>query len=477
VGLYKSACEENHCPVLKALIDVTPVTPNPSGVGLYVINLVRALQAIAAESAQPGHRVETLFQPGLKNWLMRRPSVPEISCGQQPCHVWDLPVRLSTPLLAGAYHIDPLQEWLVSHLDHRFDEAGIIHGTNYSVCPSRKAKTVMSIYDLTFIRYPEFVDSVVQNYRVQVERCLSWTDLVVTISESSKRDIVKYLGVDAERVWVTPLASQYAAAACPTPHPLNAKLGCVPELGSAREATGLAQASDRLRLGELGGGPTLATQISQKGVSSRPRTDLASTIRYEETHRVLDDLAKSSSYDRQRPYLLFVSTIEPRKNIANLVEAFNQLKSTHAIDHDLLLVGKKGWHYGPIFEAIARSPWRNHIHHLNYLSDRQVQALYSHADVFVYPSFYEGFGLPVLEAMTLGAPVVTSNVSSLPEVGGDAALYADPYDSAELSEQIWRLIDSPSLRENLIVKGRAQAAKFSWRRTAEETLKAYRSLL
>ena len=176
--------------MLKALIDVTPVTRHPSGVGLYVINLVRALEAIATESPQSDHKVETLFQPGLKNWLMRRPAIPDVSCGEARCHVWDLPVRLSTPLLAGAYHSSALQHLLASRMDCHLDQPDILHGTNYSVCPSRKAKTVMNIYDLTFIRYPEFVDDVVKTYKAQVERCLSWTDLVLTISASSKQDIV-----------------------------------------------------------------------------------------------------------------------------------------------------------------------------------------------------------------------------------------------------------------------------------------------
>jgi glycosyltransferase involved in cell wall biosynthesis len=214
----------------------------------------------------------------------------------------------------------------------------------------------------------------------------------------------------------------------------------------------------------------------QRTRPDRRAVGITSAIGYDETGIILDDLAQTSSYDRSRPYLLFVSTIEPRKNIANLVAAFNRLKEQRRIDHDLLLVGKKGWHYEPIFEAIAQSPWREQIHHLDYLGDRQVQALYAKADVFVYPSYYEGFGLPVLEAMTLGAPVVTSNVSSLPEVAGDAALYADPHDPEELADQIWRLIDSPTLRQDLITRGRAQAAQFSWRRTAEDTLMAYQSL-
>ncbi|MGC1247731.1 MAG: glycosyltransferase family 1 protein, partial [Spirulinaceae cyanobacterium] len=183
------------------------------------------------------------------------------------------------------------------------------------------------------------------------------------------------------------------------------------------------------------------------------------------------------NYDLSHPYLLFVSTIEPRKNITTLIAAFNYLKEKHKIDHNLLLVGRKGWRYQPIFQAIANSPWNKHIYHLDYLSDELVALLYKKADVFVYPSHYEGFGLPVLEAMTLGTPVVTSNTSSLPEVAGDAALLVNPNDPIELAESILKVISDRKLRDNLIQKGQKRAKLFSWERTAKETLKAYKSLL
>jgi glycosyltransferase involved in cell wall biosynthesis len=186
---------------------------------------------------------------------------------------------------------------------------------------------------------------------------------------------------------------------------------------------------------------------------------------------------ESIDYDFSQPYLLFVSTIEPRKNIQTLINAFNLLKQTVKLDHHLVLIGRKGWHYQPIFAAIENSPWTHHIHHLNYLSDEDVAFFYSKADVFVYPSHYEGFGLPVLEAMTLGAPVVTSNTSSLPEVAGDAALLIDPNDPMELAEAILKVISGSQFRQDLIHKGKARAKLFSWERTAKETLNAYKSLL
>jgi glycosyltransferase involved in cell wall biosynthesis len=114
---------------------------------------------------------------------------------------------------------------------------------------------------------------------------------------------------------------------------------------------------------------------------------------------------------------------------------------------------------------------------LNYLSDELVALLYSQTDVFVYPSHYEGFGLPVLEAMTLGAPVITSNTSSLPEVAGDAALLVDPDNPTQIADAILKVISDSQLRNELIHKGQERAKLYSWERTAKETLKAYRSLL
>jgi glycosyltransferase involved in cell wall biosynthesis len=160
-----------------------------------------------------------------------------------------------------------------------------------------------------------------------------------------------------------------------------------------------------------------------------------------------------------------------------LIQAFNQLKSQHRIDHQLVLVGQRGWQVEPILAAIAASPWQGHIHHLDYLSDAQVAYAYAHADLLAYPSWYEGFGLPVLEAMTLGCPVVTAHSSSLPEVAGQAAILVDPASPEELAAACWRIISEPTLRQSLITQGYAQAAQFSWRRTAQATLAAYRSLL
>jgi glycosyltransferase involved in cell wall biosynthesis len=191
----------------------------------------------------------------------------------------------------------------------------------------------------------------------------------------------------------------------------------------------------------------------------------------------LDKEVDNINYDFSKPYLLFVSTIEPRKNINAIISAFNFLKQKYKVEHQLVLIGKKGWNYEPIFTAIQNSPCKDEIHHLDYLSNELVALFYSKADVFLYPSHYEGFGLPVLEAMTLGTPVITSNTSSIPEVTGDAAILIDPNDYMQLAEAILQVISDSQLRQNLINKGKIRADLFSWERTAKETLKAYKSII
>lgn len=178
----------------------------------------------------------------------------------------------------------------------------------------------------------------------------------------------------------------------------------------------------------------------------------------------------------QNSYLLFVGTLEPRKNVETLIVAFNELKAKDHIPHQLVLAGQKGWLSEPILRAIEASPYRSDIVQTNYLEEGDLPALMNGADVFVYPSFYEGFGLPVLEAMQCGTPVVTSTVSSLPEVGGDACLYADPHSAEDLTDRIRMVLHSADLRKSMSEKGIEQSKRFSWEKCARETLKVYKIL-
>ncbi len=179
---------------------------------------------------------------------------------------------------------------------------------------------------------------------------------------------------------------------------------------------------------------------------------------------------------RGDPFILSVGMIEPRKNLVRLIEAFEKLKARLGLPHKLVLAGKKGWLSEPIYRRAQESPIASEILFSGFVPDADLPALYSAADLFAFPSLYEGFGLPPLEAMACGTPVVVSDSSSLPEVVGDAALSVQADSTEELSQAMGLPFEDPDLRKRMISAGIRQAKKFSWRTSAEKMLAVYRRL-
>lgn len=171
-------------------------------------------------------------------------------------------------------------------------------------------------------------------------------------------------------------------------------------------------------------------------------------------------------------YVLAVGTLEPRKNLSRLIDACGPLFAEKLTDA-LVLVGGKGWLYEGFFEHLERSPWRERVILPGFVADEDLPAVYSGAAVTVQPSLWEGFGLPVLEAMACGSAVCASNASSLPEVGGDAVRYFDPQDVEGMRATLREVLRSDDLRAEMRERGLARAALFSWRRAAQETLALY----
>ena len=171
-------------------------------------------------------------------------------------------------------------------------------------------------------------------------------------------------------------------------------------------------------------------------------------------------------------YILFVSTIEPRKNLGVLLAAFERLRARGAYDGSLVVVGKIGWKA----EAIVRRLRAPRVVHLDYLAAADLAAVYEQAELFVFPSIYEGFGFPLLEAMAYGVPSIAARSSSLPEIGGDGALYFDPRDGRALESLIERVLADRALRDDLARRGRARAAEFRWERAGEQTLAVVRAV-
>ncbi|MFA5271492.1 MAG: glycosyltransferase family 1 protein [Candidatus Omnitrophota bacterium] len=203
----------------------------------------------------------------------------------------------------------------------------------------------------------------------------------------------------------------------------------------------------------------------------------ASSLFHKVNDQVRINFVKNKYKIPNEPYILSLCTLEPRKNIALLIRAFRSLIETEKIPLNLVLVGGKGWKYDSIFAEISKNKSKNRIFLTGYALDGDLASIYSGAMMFVYPSIFEGFGLPPLEAMQCEIPVITSNASSLPEVVGDAGIMVDPHDQDGLAQSILNLFKDSNLRATLSQRSKKQAAKFNWKNNIDETVDFYKEIL
>ena len=286
--------------------------------------------------------------------------------------------------------------------------ADLLHALGFVSPVAWRGKSVVTVYDLSFLRFPEVYNRANRMYlSTFTPPSLRRADRVITISEDARRDVVELCGVAPERVTSILLAADERFRPAP------------PEAVAAfRRRQGLAER-----------------------------------------------------------FVLYQGTLQPRKNVETLVRAYALLRSQGSDDHQLVLAGPRGWQYEPIFELTQRLGLEDSVRFPGFVPDDDLPLWYSSAAVFAFPSRYEGFGLPLLEAMACGAPVVSSNASSLPEVVGDAGLMVDPSDVEGLCSALRQILEDEPLRQALSVTGRARARTFSWRRVAAETVQVYREVL
>lgn len=235
---------------------------------------------------------------------------------------------------------------------------------------------------------------------------------------------------------------------------------------SVRRASHVIAVSESTRndlIDLLGVDPNRVTTVLE-GVSPdfRPSDDRAA------------DTRKVAALGVDDEYILSVGTLEPRKNYVRLLEAYALLRQ-RGVRHRLLIAGDLGWLYEPIFQRLEELRLGEHVTVLR-PDDSALIALYRSADVFVFPSLYEGFGIPPLEALACGAPVACSDAASLPEVAGDAAILFDPLDVPQIADSVWRILSDSRLQSDLRHRGPRQAASFTWDRAAEQTVQVYRQV-
>ena len=286
----------------------------------------------------------------------------------------------------------------------------VLH-VQFTAPPFCPCPVVVSIHDLSFEHLPQtFNRRSRTQLRLTVRHSAKRAARIISLSEHTRRDIIETYGIAAERIHAIPLAAPSHFA---------------------------------------------------------PVTDNRELQRVRHNYGIHGD------------YILSVGSIQPRKNLARLVRAFARVRATLRGNNSattlpkLVLVGKCAWLYDETLRALDETGVKDAVVLTGYVPQADLPALYSGALCFVYPSYFEGFGLPPLEAMKCGAAVIVGNKTSLPEVVGDAALTVDPFDVDAIAEAMKRLIDDPVLRESLSVKGQTRAAAFDWRETARKTLKVY----
>ncbi len=372
---------------MRVAIDVRTVTPVRSGVGNYVLHLLRGLYRVAPE--------EDFFLLGQAQNLA-------VIGGELAPHLF-----YNTPLSHENHPLGDIWEhfWLPRVL--RQNRVEVLHGpaTLVPLCGRSSYATVVTIHDLVAFLFPETIPRKYAMYmRWLLARVVRRAQRIISVSENTKRDLVDILGVDPAKVSVV-----YEAA-----HP------------------GFRPIADRALL--------------------------AATAR---------------RYGLSGPFIYHVGNIEPRKNLVRLIKAYLILRETTGHRVQLAITGQKGWLTGRLFKSLGGIDVHDDVISTGYVPHEDLPLLMNAAEAFVFPSLYEGFGLPVLEAMSCGTPVVTSDISSLPEIVGRSAVLVDPYREEAIAEGIRRVLEDTALRERLKREGIERAGLFSWERAARETLTVY----
>ena len=288
-------------------------------------------------------------------------------------------------------------------------KADLFHAPHYVLPALTPCRSIVTIHDCIHLMFPQYLPGrLAHTYaRVAFWLAANRSARVLTVSEASKRDILRFCPIPSDKVDVI-----YNAI------------------------------DDRF---------------------SQP-PDVTQMTRVRERYQL---------HDR---FLLYSGNVKPHKNLERLIDAFGRLRQHEFGDIKLLITGSEISRYATLRRAVHRYNLHKHVRFLGFLPAETLAILYQLADAFVFPSLYEGFGLPPLEAMASGTPVLTSNVSSLPEVVGDAALLIDPYDPESIADGMRRILSDDTMRERLISRGRARASSFSWEESVKRVLTIYRSV-
>jgi glycosyltransferase involved in cell wall biosynthesis len=389
--------------MMKIAIDLTQISADKTGVGIYAVNLVREMCNLNNVSRKFHF---FFFVQDNDDELIRILNEFDKAKKSTIIPVKSKVFRKMLPRLFFEQVILPRQ--------CREADVRLIFSTHYTIPYFTRIKRVVAFHDMTFYLFPKLHQGIKKLYfKTLIPLSARKSSAIITVSESTKRDMLsRFKFLEPEKM-----------------------------------------------------------RVIHHGV------DLFKE-RENDLEHAWEKISGKHSLSEQE-YFLFVGTLEPRKNIIGVIKAFHHMRQTDKMyeKYKLVIVGKKGWFYDEIFETVKKQHLEDLVVFTGYVSEEQKQALLLKAFLFVYPSFYEGFGIPILEAMAAGVPVITSNVSAMPEVAGDAALLVNPNHWQEISMAMLKLLSEQSLYEKLSQKGLERARKFTWEETANKTLDLFEKLM
>ena len=407
---------------MRILYNGIPLLPPRTGVGRYLDRLSRSIVEV-----DPSVECDFIYAFSVQHGLRGRDASGASDERLLPLSRLFFQRIVFTPPFTRVYPYAMDAIFPIRTFRGRYD---LYHETNYVPRPFR-GPTVVTVYDLSLVLHPETHPRPrVYLFERDFVRRIPRVDRFLAISQSVKEELIGAFNVESDRVTVTQLGVDPAIF-----HPEGAA-----ESASAESIEGVgAPGRGRAAGGRSGFSQTAATSLPTR-------------------------------------YILFVGSLEPRKNLTTLFRAYARLPAALREAHPIVLAGPVGWKFDPVWEEVRTLGLEERVFWRGFVSESALATLYRGASAFAFPSIYEGFGLPILEAMASGTPVVCSDIPSLTEVVGDAALRVPARDVEAWSSALESILEDEGLRGRLRAEGLRQAARFSWRRCAEETLAVYREL-
>lgn len=356
------------------------------GIGVYAKNLWEQFDSIDKQAVTFGHQKTTQQAIELLGDIKYLPL--------------SYPIQSTLSLLSGRAFLGS------SQLEKEID---LFFAPDHHIPKFNHIPVVATIMDAYPLIHPELVSQRLRKFKnMAFKQASKWADHIITISDHSKQDIIRYFNISEEKISIIPLGVN------------KAFFQQIPE--SEREA------------------------VRQK-------------------------------FGLERDYFIFVGTIQPRKNLSRLIEAYLSLPSSLRQKHPLVIIGHYGWGENSLRQKLDALKEQDTIRHLKHVSDRELFALLQSALTMVYPSLYEGFGLPILEGFASGIPVITSSTTSIPEVAGNAACYIDPLDVNDIAAKMKLLAEDKSLQKEMAAKGLKRVEVYSWEKCAEKHLKLFAKII